>query len=67
MATLPLKGGSNFNDIIFREILKKKKKKKLVLEPKTFRPRSLQFCMYNIFWEKYHPSHQGSLKGEQSK
>ena len=27
MATLPLKGGSNFNDIIFREILKKKKKK----------------------------------------
>ena len=39
MATLPLKGGSNFNDIIFREILKKKKKKKLVLEPKTFRPR----------------------------
>ena len=28
MATLPLKGGSNFNDIIFREILKKKKKKK---------------------------------------
>ena len=25
MATLPLKGGRNFNDIIFREILKKKK------------------------------------------
>ena len=67
MATLPLKGGSNFNDIIFREILKKKKKKKLMLEPKTFIARSLQFCMYNSFWEKYHPSHQGSLKGEQSK
>ena len=26
MATLPLKVGSNFNDIIFKESLKKKKK-----------------------------------------